>query len=65
MDFISMLFNEYRALVVLLLSMMALIVTITIWWDQVSFWWLNTWYAFPLIGKESRLAKDYETQVKI
>ncbi|TCN87089.1 hypothetical protein [Shewanella fodinae] len=65
MDFISMLFNEYRALVVLLLSMMALIVTITIWWDQVSFWWLNTWYAFPLIGKENRLAKDYETQVKI
>ncbi|WP_372931620.1 hypothetical protein [Shewanella putrefaciens] len=64
MDFISMLFNEYRALLVLLLSMMALIVTITIWWEQVSFWWLNTWYAFPLIGKESRLAKDYETQVK-
>ncbi|MEL4280589.1 MULTISPECIES: hypothetical protein [Shewanella] len=64
MDFISMLLNEYRTLVVLLLSMMALIVIITVWWEQVSFWWLNTWYAFPLIGKESRLAKDYETQVK-
>ena len=65
MDFVSMLFNEYRALVSLLLSLMVLVVVIMVWWDKVSFWWLNTWYAFPLIGKESRLAKDYETQVKI
>ena len=65
MDFVSMLFNEYRTLVSLLLSLMVLVVIITVWWDKVSFWWLNTWYAFPVIGKESRLAKDYETQVKI
>jgi hypothetical protein len=65
MDFFTMLFNEYRALVSVLLSTMLLVVIITIWWDRVSFWWLNLWYAFPLIGKESRLSKDYETQVKI
>ncbi|MGI1944169.1 hypothetical protein [Shewanella glacialipiscicola] len=65
MDLVSTLFNEYRALVSLLLSLMVLVVVMTIWWDKVSFWWLNMWYAFPLIGKESRLAKDYETQVKI
>lgn len=65
MDFLTMLFNEYRALVSVLLTTMLLVVVITIWWDKVSFWWLNLWYAFPLIGKESRLSKDYETQVNI
>ncbi len=38
---------------------------ITIWWDKVSFWWLNVRYSLPLIGKESRLSKDYETPVKV
>jgi hypothetical protein len=64
MDFLTMLYNEYRALVSILLTTMLLIILITIWWEKVSFWCLNTWYSFPLVGKGTRLSKDYETQAK-
>jgi hypothetical protein len=65
MDWSYLLFNEYRSLVMLLLSMLVLTILIIVWWEKVSFWWLNVWYTFPLIGKENRLAKDYETQVEM
>lgn len=40
-----------------LLSVLSLVV-IKAYWDQIKWWWLNTWYAFPLIGKAARLARD-------
>jgi hypothetical protein len=64
MDFLTTLFNEYRMLVSALLTTLTLIVMITIWWDKVSFWCLNVYYSLPLIGRENRLSKDYETTVK-
>jgi hypothetical protein len=27
-------------------------------WEKLKWWWLNTWYNFPLIGKIARLSKD-------
>lgn len=65
MDFLATLFNEYRVLISVLLTTLSLIVMVTIWWDKVSFWWLNVYYSLPLIGKENRLSKDYETPVKV
>lgn len=65
MDFLTTLFNEYRTLVSVLLTTLVLVIMITIWWDKVSFWWLNVRYSLPFIGKENSLSKDYETPVKV
>jgi hypothetical protein len=27
-------------------------------WEQVKWWWHNTWYSFPLIGAIARLSRD-------
>jgi hypothetical protein len=40
------------------LSSMVGIVLLINYWDKVKWWWMNTWYAFPLFGKLSRLARD-------
>jgi hypothetical protein len=40
-----------------LLTVFSMILVKT-YWDQVKWWWMNTWYAFPLIGKSARLARD-------
>jgi len=36
----------------------AMVVAVTLW-DQVKWWWLNSWMSFPLIGRISRLSKDF------
>lgn len=40
-----------------LTSVVAMIL-VKMYWDKVKWWWMNTWYAFPLIGKSARLAGD-------
>lgn len=40
-----------------LLTIFSMILVKT-YWDQVKWWWMNTWYAFPLIGKLATLARD-------
>lgn len=41
----------------ILLSVFSMVL-IKVYWDQIKWWWMNTWYAFPLIGKSARLARD-------
>lgn len=40
------------------LSSMVGIVLVINYWDKIKWWWMNTWYAFPLIGKTARLKRD-------
>lgn len=40
-----------------LLSVFAMIL-VKVYWDQLKWWWMNAWYAFPLIGKLARLSRD-------
>lgn len=37
--------------------LLALVVVVALW-DKVSWWWLNTWMSFPVIGRINRLSKD-------
>lgn len=39
-------------------SMLAVTLAITLLWDKVKWWWLNTWYKLPLMGKVATLARD-------
>ena len=37
--------------------LMAAIVIMTLW-EQVKWWWFNTWVRFPLVGRIARLSRD-------
>ncbi|MFO6424082.1 hypothetical protein [Motilimonas sp. KMU-193] len=65
MDSILPILHEYRLIIGLVLSILTTAILLTIWWDKVSFWWLNVWYGFPLIGKGARLASDYESKTLV
>ena len=39
-------------------SVMVALLTISILWTKIHWWWHNTWYSFPLIGKISSLSGD-------
>lgn len=41
-----------------LVSVMLALVVISLMWTQVKWWWHNTWYSFPLIGKINGLSRD-------
>lgn len=39
-------------------SVLLAAVTIVLLWQRVRWWWLNTWYSFPVIGKVASLSRD-------
>ncbi len=41
-----------------IVSVMLALVVISLMWTQVKWWWHNTWYSFPLVGKISGLSRD-------
>ena len=50
--------HDYSLASSVVLSLFTLNLLMWYWWEKLSFWWLNVWYAFPVIGKESRLSRD-------
>jgi len=55
---LSEFFHTYPMLVWTMLYTAAAAVVLSLMWDRLKWWWLNTWYAFPVIGKLARLSKD-------
>lgn len=41
-----------------IVSVMVALLAISILWTKIKWWWHNTWYSFPLIGKISSLSGD-------
>ena len=41
-----------------LVSAMVAILAISLLWTKVKWWWHNTWYSFPIVGKINGLSKD-------
>lgn len=39
-------------------SVLSAMVVMALNWPKVRWWWMNTWYSFPLIGTVTRLSKD-------
>ncbi len=50
--------HTYPVLVWTILYTAAAAIVLSLMWDQLKWWWLNTWYNFPVIGKMARLSKD-------
>lgn len=55
---LSEFFHTYPVLIWTLLYTAAAAIVLSLMWDRLKWWWLNTWYAFPVIGKLARLSKD-------
>lgn len=51
-------FTASPALAWSLVSVMLALVVIAFLWTKIKWWWHNTWYSFPLIGKISSLSGD-------
>lgn len=56
-------FATYPLLAWSVVSTMIALVVIVALWDQVKWWWLNTWMSFPLIGRINSLSKDLNRDV--
>lgn len=41
-----------------LVGVLGALVMVSVLWDRLRWWWTNTWYSFPLIGKISTLSRD-------
>lgn len=39
-------------------SVMLALITMSLLWRKLQWWWHNTWYSFPLVGKVTSLSKD-------
>ena len=46
-----------------LVSILLALVVISLLWRKVVWWWHNTWYSFPLIGKINGLKRDANRDV--
>lgn len=48
----------YKYVVSTVLVLLVTAILIMKYWDEVKFWWICTWYNFPVIGKLAKLSKD-------
>ena len=52
------LINTYPAMAWSLVSVLLAAIVIMVLWQRVKWWWMNAWYAFPLVGATASLARD-------
>ncbi|GGH61065.1 hypothetical protein GCM10010975_24410 [Comamonas phosphati] len=50
--------STYPVAVWSIVSILLAAIVISALWDKVKWWWMNTWYSFPLIGHVARLSRD-------
>jgi hypothetical protein len=50
--------HTYPVLIWTILYTAAAAIVLSMMWDKLKWWWLNTWYNFPVIGKMAQLSKD-------
>jgi hypothetical protein len=51
-------FAAYPAAAWSIVSVMLALVAMVTLWEKIKWWWHNTWYSFPLIGRIARLSGD-------
>lgn len=55
---LSDLIHTYPVLLWTLVYTLIAALVISLLWDKLKWWWLNTWYVFPAFGKLNSLSKD-------
>ncbi len=51
-------FTASPALAWSIVSIMLAMATVVALWERVKWWWINTWYSFPFVGRLASLSKD-------
>lgn len=51
-------FAAYPALAWSMISVMLALVVVATLWEKIRWWWHNTWYSFPLVGRIASLSRD-------
>ena len=52
-------FSTYPLAAWSIVSVLLAVVVIVSLWEQVKWWWFNTWVSFPLIGRIAVLSRDF------
>jgi len=60
LDFFKEFFEGYRYFVYTALILMLTVILLIVWWERIKFWWMCTWFGFPMIGKIASLSKDMQ-----
>jgi len=55
--------STYPALAWSIVSVMLALVVVATLWQQVKWWWFNTWVNFPLVGRIASLSRDANEDV--
>lgn len=58
MDYVKEMFATAPFMAWSIVSVLVAATVMVTLWDKISWWWLNTWYSFPLIGKVASLSRD-------
>ncbi len=48
----------YKYVVSTVLVLLVTAILIMKYWDEVKFWWICTWYKFPVIGKLAKFTGE-------
>lgn len=59
MDSLISVINEYRVVVGAIVLTLVLVGSLNIWWEKVTLFLLNFYYRVPVVGKLSKLSRDY------
>jgi len=54
--------TAYKDLLIIASLFVVTAVLIYMYWEKIEFWWLNTTYSFPIIGKMSALKKNHQVK---
>nr|WP_315248773.1 hypothetical protein [uncultured Duganella sp.] len=55
--------STYPALAWSIVSVMLALVVVATLWQQLKWWWFNTWVNFPLVGRIASLSRDASVDV--
>jgi hypothetical protein len=55
-------FDVYPMAAWSLVSVLVALCFVVALWEHVKWWWLNTWYAFPIVGRSASLSRDSNRQ---
>ena len=59
-EFLEEVLVAHRLLLSIIVLTLIAAVIIKIYWEkEIAFWWTCTWYSFPVIGKISKLSKNF------
>ncbi|MDD3009149.1 MAG: zinc ribbon domain-containing protein [Arcobacter sp.] len=58
MEIVQDFLQAYKYFIYTILLILVSAIVIKNYWEEIKFWWVCTWYSFPLIGKIAKLSKD-------